>query len=78
MGLKGIIVLFLKKELAEAAAEIRNADASLTTIIGQLKSERVWSGNDADAFQRDWNDQIHNPLIGSAMSLDNTDFKPHS
>lgn len=65
----------VKKDLRDAALEIRQADATLTTIVANLDASGVWSGNDADAFQRDWRDQVHNPLIGAAASIDRVDFE---
>jgi len=67
-------VLLLKKELRNAAVEIRQADAALATIIADLEGAGVWTGDDARRFQREWNDQVHNPLRAAAGIIDAVDF----
>ena len=67
-------MLLLKKELRDAALEIRQADALLTSIVSELQARGVWSGDDADAFQRDWQDQVHGPLAAAAGIIDRIEF----
>jgi uncharacterized protein YukE len=57
-------------QLQQAAAEIRGAEASLAGIVAELRDAGVWSGDDAERFQRDWNDQVRGRLLGAAALLD--------
>ena len=67
-------MLVLKKELQDAALEIRQADALLTSIVADLQARGVWTGNDADAFQREWRDQVHAPLAAAAGIIDRIEY----
>ncbi len=56
--------------LSDAAGEIRQAESALNRIISELDQAGVWSGADADRFQRDWSDNVRAKLLGAANSLD--------
>lgn len=60
--------------LNSAAAQIRAAEAQLAIIVRELQDAGVWSGADADRFQRDWNDLVRARLVGAAAKLDAVSF----
>ncbi len=56
--------------LSRTSGEIRSAEAALAGVIGELRDAGVWSGDDADRFMRDWNDQVRGRLLGAANLID--------
>lgn len=64
----------LSRELKIAAQEIRGAEAALVTAVAALEESGVWSGSDAQQFQRDWNDQVSAPLRSAARTIDVIDM----
>jgi uncharacterized protein YukE len=53
-----------------AAAEIRSVEAVLAGAIAQLQDANVWSGADAERFQREWNDLVSSRLDAAAHKVD--------
>ena len=64
----------LKSELEAAIAQLRAADAQLTRTLAALEAAGVWSGADANAFQQEWADQVHRPLLIASASLEAASF----
>ncbi|MET0990202.1 MAG: hypothetical protein ABWY54_06115 [Glaciihabitans sp.] len=60
--------------MSQAAAEIRALAQSMTTTVGELGHPATWSGDDADRFQRDWQELVHTRLANAANKLDGVDF----
>lgn len=65
-------MIISKHMLSSAASEIRAAEASLNAIVAELDEADVWSGADADRFQREWNERVRGRLLGAAVALDAT------
>jgi len=63
-----------KMIMQNAAEQVRAADAALTAIVAELQDAGVWSGSDADRFQREWNDLVRAPLHAAAVKLDLVSF----
>jgi hypothetical protein len=63
-------VIVTKGLLQRAAGEIRAAEAIMSTTVAELEAAGVWSGADADMFQREWNDLVRGRLLGAASALD--------
>lgn len=59
----------------QAAAEVRGIAGAMTSAMNELGLPSNWSGDDADKFQRDWNDLVHNRLLAAANKLDGVSFK---
>ena len=62
--------------IANAAAEVRAADAALASIIAELHRDGVWTGADAERFQQEWRDLVSTRLQSAAGRLDGCDFIP--
>ena len=60
--------------IANAAAEVRAADATLKSIISELHRDGVWTGADAERFQQEWQDLVSSRLQTAADRLDGCDF----
>lgn len=60
--------------LANAVAEIRGAEATLTSIVTQLQGSHVWSGEDAARFQAEWYELVSSRLNSAAARLDSCTF----
>lgn len=60
--------------LASVAAEIRSADAVLSSVVAQLQQAHVWSGEDADRFQREWHDLVSHRLQTAALRVDSANL----
>ncbi len=58
----------------QVAAEIRGIASAMTTTMNELQHPSTWSGDDADRFQRDWNDLVHARLVTAANKLDGVSF----
>lgn len=67
-------MILTRSALRDAATSIRAAEMALGAIVAELVDAGVWSGADADRFQRDWNDQVRAPLLGAAVTLDGVSF----
>ncbi|WP_166875740.1 hypothetical protein [Salinibacterium sp. ZJ450] len=63
-----------KWQVAQAAQDIRTAEVGLTRIVQELQDAGVWSGADADRFQREWNDLVRGRLLSAAAKLDAVSF----
>ncbi|WP_167042833.1 hypothetical protein [Salinibacterium sp. ZJ454] len=63
-----------KWQVAQAAQDIRTAEVALTRIVQELQDAGVWSGADADRFQREWNDLVRGRLLSAAAKLDAVAF----
>lgn len=63
-----------KATLSGAAENVRNAHVLLDRIAGQLESHRVWSGDDAEKFRREWADDISHPLVVAAALLEGVSY----
>lgn len=68
-------VLLSNWAMNHAASEIRGIAASMTNGLSGLGHPATWSGDDADKFQRDWNDLVLGRLNAAANKLDGIDFK---
>lgn len=55
---------------ASAAAEIRSAEIILSGVVAQLQDANVWSGADAERFQREWHDLVSSRLHSAANKVD--------
>jgi uncharacterized protein YukE len=62
--------------IANAAAEVRAAEATLRSIIAELHRDGVWTGSDAERFQQEWQDLVSSRLQTAAGRLDGCDFIP--
>lgn len=67
-------MILTKGTLQGAASQIRQADMLLHSIVRELVDSGMWSGNDADRFERDWNDRVRRPLQGAAATLDGVSY----
>jgi hypothetical protein len=56
--------------LISTAAEIRAAESVLNALIADLQDKNVWSGADADRFQREWHDLVSARLLSAAHRVD--------
>lgn len=65
-----------KRLIDSAVADIRAAESRLTGIVAELQQAGVWSGADADRFQRDWNDLVRSRLLSAASQLEGTRYTP--
>lgn len=68
-----------RMSLMSTAAEIRAADAVLRGAVAQLVGANVWSGADADRFQREWDDLVTARLRSAAAKVEGCsliDFSP--
>ena len=67
----------LPQRIIQAAiADIRSAESRLASIVAELQQAGVWSGADADRFQREWNDLVRGRLLGAASQLEATRYTP--
>lgn len=57
-----------------AIGDIRATEARLAGIVAELRQSGVWSGADADRFQREWNDLVRARLLGAASQLEGTRY----
>lgn len=57
-------------QLEAAASQVRGTSASLSAIVSQLVAAGVWSGADADRFERDWHDLVTTRLYAAAHQMD--------
>lgn len=64
--------------LANVAAELRAADSVLNSVVSQLQQQHVWSGDDAERFQREWNDLVSLRLQAAAHRVDSANLIPFS
>jgi uncharacterized protein YukE len=65
--------------LMSTAAEIRAAEGALRSAVAQLVDANVWSGADADRFQREWEDLVTARLRSAASKVEGCsliDFSP--
>ena len=62
--------LISRMTFASAAAEIRSVEAVLTSVGAQLQDANVWSGADAERFQREWHDLVSSRLHSAASKVD--------
>jgi hypothetical protein len=62
--------------IANAAADVRAAEATLASIIAELHGDGVWTGADAERFQQEWRELVSSRLQSAAGRLDNCDFIP--
>ena len=62
--------------IANCAAEVRAANATLASIVAELHADGVWTGADAERFQQEWQDLVSNRLQSAAARLDGVDFIP--
>ncbi len=67
-------MILTRGTLHNAAAQIRDAEMVLSGIVQQLVDDGIWSGNDADRFEREWNDRVRSPLRGAAATLDGVSY----
>lgn len=67
-------MILTRGTLQSAAAQIREAEMLLGSIVRELVDAGVWSGSDADRFERDWNDRVRGPLHGAAATLDGVSY----
>lgn len=58
----------------QAAGDIREIAAAMTATMSELQSASTWSGDDAEKFQRDWNDLVNARLLNAANKLDGISF----
>lgn len=67
----------LPKHVIETAiADIRATESRLAGIVAELRQTGVWSGADADRFQREWNDLVRGRLLSAANQLEGTRYTP--
>lgn len=59
-----------KSTLTQAAVELRSAEAALSSLTAELQQRGVWSGADAERFQREWNELVRSRLHQAASILD--------
>lgn len=62
-------------EMEAAAGQVRILAAALTRVIGELSLPTSWSGDDADQFQRQWDDLVNARLMAAAAKLDGISFE---
>lgn len=65
-------MIVTKSLLAQAANEVRGAEAAMSRTIAELRDAGVWVGADAERFQREWNELVRGRLLGAANTLDAT------
>jgi uncharacterized protein YukE len=65
-------MIITKATLSQAAADLRSAEAQLSQMTSELQERGVWTGADADRFQREWNDLVRARLHQAAGLLDAT------
>lgn len=65
-----------KRLIDAAVADIRAAESRLAGIVADLQRTGVWTGADADRFQREWNDLVRGRLLSAASQLEGTRYTP--
>ena len=68
-------MLMTQWAMSGAAGQVRSIEANMTSIVGELVSSGVWTGADADRFQRDWNDLVRARLLSAASRMDGIQFE---
>jgi hypothetical protein len=68
-------MLMSKWAMSSAAGQVRSIEASTTRLVDELTSAGVWSGNDADRFERDWNELVRARLLRAAQKMDAVQFE---
>jgi len=61
--------------MSAASGQVREIANGMTAMMNDLGTPQGWSGADADRFQRDWNDLVHNRLMAAANKLDGISFE---
>lgn len=67
-------MILTRGTLQGAASQIREAEMHLSSVVRELVDSGAWTGNDADRFERDWNDRVRGPLHGAAATLDGVSY----
>lgn len=62
-------------EMEAAAGQVRILAANLNRVIRELDLPHSWSGDDADQFQRQWEDLVNARLMAAAAKLDGISFE---
>ena len=68
--------MLTQTKIRQAILDIRAADAALSLAVQELRSSGAWSGDDADRFEREWNDQVRGRLLRAAGSMEGLSFVP--
>jgi uncharacterized protein YukE len=68
-------MLLSNSAMDQAAGEIRALAASMTRAVTELGHPGTWSGEDAERFERDWNDLVIGRLHTAANKLDGVSFR---
>ena len=61
--------------MSGAAAQVRSLDGIMGRIVSDLTSAGVWSGEDAERFERDWHDQVRSRLLNAASKMDHIQYE---
>lgn len=61
--------------MAQASADIRTLAAAMTAAVNELGHPATWSGEDAERFERDWNELVTARLHTAANKLDGVSFE---
>ena len=61
--------------MSGAASQVRQIDSTMARLVAELTSAGVWTGADADRFERDWHDRVRPHLLKAAQRMDNVQFE---
>jgi uncharacterized protein YukE len=62
-------------EMEAAASQVRAIAAGMDHAVREIDLPQSWTGDDADRFQRDWHDLVHQRLQAAANKLDGVSFE---
>ena len=68
-------MLMSRWAMSGAASQVRAIDSAMHGIVAELTSAGVWTGADADRFERDWNDEVRSRLLSAAHKMDTIHFE---
>jgi len=68
-------MLMSKWAMSGAAGQVRAIEATTTRLVDEMTSAGTWSGNDADRFERDWNELVRMRLLRAAQKMDAVQFE---
>ena len=68
-------MLMTRWAMSGAAAQVRTLDGNMTRIVSELTAAGVWTGEDAERFERDWHDLVRSRMLNAASKMDNIHYE---
>ncbi|NLA65437.1 MAG: hypothetical protein GX862_05830 [Leucobacter sp.] len=68
--------MLTQTKIRQAISDIRAAEATLSRAVQVLRDAGVWSGADADRFEREWNEQVRGQLLRAAGTIESVSYVP--